>query len=325
MRTSEPLAWKWRHGGWSPIAWSLGCAVILALPLVVDDYVLSLMVIGGIYAIMCIGLDLFIGQTGQISFGHNAFAAMGCYGTAVLTTTYAWGPLAALVAAAAGSAVAAFVVGMPTLRLRGHYLAMATLALGLIVYQLAVQLDWITYGFTGITGIPAFGAGGWELSGEAQHYYAVWVLVGIAELISIRLIGSRVGRAWKAIADSEEAASALGIDVRRYKLRSLVVSAIYAAVGGSLLAHYVGYVSPEVIGLSMVTLMFFMLFVGGVRTASGPILGAVLISVLPGLLAGFEEYRQLVYGLMLLAVIMFVPRGLHSLGELRHLGAAGRR
>jgi branched-chain amino acid transport system permease protein len=301
-----------------------GSAAVLALPAFANDYVLSLMVIGGIYAIICIGLDLFIGHTGQISFGHNAFAGIGCYGTAVLTTTYSWPPIAALAAVAATAIVAAIVIGVPTLRLKGHYLAMATLALGLIAYQLVVQLESITQGFSGITGIPALGVGGWRLVSDVDYYYAVWTLVGLSAWISARIIGSRVGRALTAIADSEEAAGVLGIDVRRYKLAALAVSAVYAAVGGSLLAHYVSYVSPEVIGLGMVTLLFFMLFVGGLRTMSGPILGAVLISVLPALLSGFQDYRQLVYGILLLVVIMFVPRGLHSLGELRHLVAGSR-
>jgi branched-chain amino acid transport system permease protein len=309
----------------STAAWLAGGAIILALPAVAGDYALSLMVVGGTYAIICIGLDLFIGRTGQISFGHNAFAAIGCYGTAILTTAYKWPPLAALAVVVVAASATAVVVGAPTIRLRGHYLAMATLALGLIVYQLAVQLESITQGFTGITGIPPLGAFGWELFDDVDYYYAIWIAVGLSAWIYARIVRSRVGRAFAAIADSEEAAGVLGIDVRRYKLLALAISAVYAAVGGSLLAHYVTYVSPEVIGLSMVTLLFFMLFVGGLRTLSGPILGAVLITVLPALLSEFKDYRQLVFGALLLAVIMFVPRGLQSLGELRRFATWGRR
>lgn len=292
--------------------------LLLLLPLAVDDYVLSLMVIAGIYAILCTGLNLFMGQTGQISFGHNAFAALGCYGSAILTTTYGWPTVLALGVSALLASLAAVAIGLPTLRLRGHYLAMATLALGLIVYELSVQLESLTAGFLGISGIPALGIGRWHLRGDAQYYYFVWLLVGFGLWVYARIVRSRVGRALGAIAGDETAARSLGIKISRYKLLAFVISAIYGSVAGSLLAHYVGYVSPEVIGLGMVTLIFTMLFVGGIGTTTGPILGAIAISLLPSLLTWFQDYRQLVYGAILLLVIMFAPRGLHSVGQLRH-------
>ena len=304
----------------------LACGLaLLLLPLVVNDYVLSLLVIGGIYAILCTGLNLFMGQTGQISFGHNAFAAFGCYGSAILTASYRWPPLVALSFSALLASLAAILIGLPTLRLRGHYLAMATLALGLIVYDLAVQLDWLTAGFLGISGIPAFGLGPWKLRGDNQYYYFIWLLVGLGLWVYVRVVHSRVGRALGAIAGDEAAARSLGINVSRYKLLAFVISATYSSVAGSLLAHYVGYVSPEVIGLGMVTLLFTMLFVGGIGTTTGPILGAVVVSILPSLLTGFREYQQLAYGALLLLVIMFAPRGLYSLGQLRHVVAGFRR
>lgn len=283
------------------------------------------MVIAGVYAILCTGLNLFMGQTGQISFGHNAFAAFGCYGSAILTTTYRWPTLLALGISALLAGVAAIVIGLPTLRLRGHYLAMATLALGLIVYDLSVQLQSLTAGFLGISGIPALGVGSWGLRGDVQYYYFVWLMVGLGLWVYARIVHSRVGRALGAIAEDEDAARSLGIMVSQYKLLAFVISAVYASVAGSLLAHYVGYVSPEVIGLGMVTLIFTMLFVGGIGTITGPILGAILISILPSLLTGFQDYRQLVYGAILLLVIMFAPGGLHSLGQLLQIFAGAQR
>lgn len=188
------------------------------LPFVANDYVLSLMVIGGIYALLCIGLNLFMGQTGQISFGHNAFAAFGCYGTAILTTRYGWPALPSLFASALVASLAATVIGFPTLRLRGHYLAMATLALGLIVYELSVQLESVTAGFLGISGIPALGVGPWRLRSDTQYYYVIWILVGVGLWIYIRIINSRIGRALGAIAGDESAARSLGINVSQHKL-----------------------------------------------------------------------------------------------------------
>jgi branched-chain amino acid transport system permease protein len=297
--------------------WLAGIAGVAAVPLVANDYVLSLVIVGGTYAIMCIGLNLFMGQTGQISFGHNAFAAIGCYGTAILCTDYNWFPPLALITAAVLAGIVALIVGKPTLRLKGHYLAMATLALGLIVYELAGQLEWLTLGFLGISGIPPFSIGVWEPKSDIQYYYLVWIFVGIGLWISARITKSRLGRAFGAIAGDEAAARALGIDVSRYKVEALAISAVYASIGGSLLAHYVSFVSPEIIGLGLVTLLFTMVFVGGIGTTAGPVLGAIVINVLPATLTKFQDYRQLAYGVMLLVVVMFMPRGLQSLASLR--------
>ena len=298
------------------VRWTIAALVVAAVPLLANEYVLSLLIVGAIYAVMCIGLNLFMGQTGQISFGHNAFAAIGGYGTAILTTTYNWPPLLALIAAACLALILAFVVGKPTLRLKGHYLAMATLALGLIVYELAVQMEWLTAGFLGISGIPPFSLGFWTAQSDLEYYYLVWIVVGAGLWLSDRIINSRLGRALGAIAGDEDAARALGISVSRYKLEAFAISSVYASVGGSLLAHYVSFISPEVIGIGMVTLLFTMVFVGGIGTATGPVLGAIVINVLPASLTHFQDYRQLAYGLMLLVVIMFVPRGLQSLTRL---------
>jgi branched-chain amino acid transport system permease protein len=296
--------------------WMLAAAAIAAVPLIANDYALSLLIVGAIYAVMCIGLNLFMGQTGQISFGHNAFAAIGCYGTAVLTTNYDWPPVPALIASAVLALLLALVVGTPTLRLKGHYLAMATLSLGLIVFELAGQMEWLTAGFLGISGIPPFSLGFWTAQTDIQNYYLMWVFVGVGLWLSNRIVKSRLGRAFGAIAGDENAARALGISVSRYKLKALAISAVYASVGGSLLAHYVSFISPEVIGIGLVTLLFTMVFVGGIGTTVGPVLGAIVINVLPAALTRFQDYRQLAYGAMLLVVIMFVPRGLQSLATL---------
>jgi branched-chain amino acid transport system permease protein len=283
--------------------------VIAVLPAVASTYVLSLLVLASIYAVLAIGLDLFMGQTGQVSFGHNAFAALGGYATAILTTAHNWPPLAALAFSIAVAVVAAVIVGARTLQLRGHYLAMATLALGMIAYTLSVQLTSLTNGFAGITGIAPLGIGPLELTSDLQYYYVVWIVVALGIWSSFRIKDSRIGRALGAIAGNEEAASALGINAARLKLTAFTISAAYAAVAGSLMAHFVGFLSPEVFGLDLVTLLFAMLFVGGIGTIYGPVIGAVLIALLPAILGPLAEYRQLAYGVILLAVILFAPRG----------------
>lgn len=309
-------------GRWTALAG--GAAIVFALPLVGNEYMLTVLVLAGIYAIIAVGLNLFTGYTGQISFGHNAFAAIGGYTSAILTVDFGWPPVLALVAAMALAGAVAALVGYPTLRLRGHYLAMGTLALGLITYTLSVQMEPLTRGFTGIAGIVPLGLGPWALLTARDYVYVVWLLVALAVWAADRLVRSRVGIALRAVRGSEDAARALGIDVTHYKVVALVVSAVYAAVAGSLYAHFVTFISPEVFGMYMVILLFTMLFVGGIGTLYGPVVGAVIIGSLPQLLVGFKDYRELAYGALLLIILLFAPRGIFALVADR-LRVGGRR
>ena len=295
--------------------WPGAAAAVLlaAIPVVANDYVLTVLVVAGIYAIIVIGLNLFTGYTGQISFGHNAFAAIGGYTSAILTTAHGWPPLAALPVGTALAVTAAIAVGYPTLKLRGHYLAMGTLALGLISYVLSVQLEGLTRGFTGIAGIPPLAAGPWALTTPRDYFYAVSALTLAAVWCAGRIVDSRLGLALRAIREGEDAARALGIDVPRHKVVALAVSAAYAAVAGALFGHFVSFISPEVFGIYMIVLLFTMLFVGGIGTTWGPVLGAVLIGALPEALSAFKDYRELVYAVALLAIVRFTPRGLGPL------------
>jgi branched-chain amino acid transport system permease protein len=285
----------------------------LGLWLRANDYVLTVLVLAGIYAIIAVGLNLFTGYTGQISFGHNAFAAVGGYASAILTTTYDWPSLSALLVGAVLAVAAAVIVGYPTLRLRGHYLAMGTLALGLISYVLSVQLEGLTRGFTGISGIPPLGVGPLALVTPRAYFALVWLLVVLAVGSGWLIVHSRLGLALRAVRGGEDAARALGVDVTRYKIQALAISAAYASVGGSLFAHFVSYVSPEAFGLYMVVLLFTMLFVGGIGTTAGPVVGAVIIGSLPEVLAAFKDYRELIYAVVLIVILLFAPRGLLGL------------
>jgi branched-chain amino acid transport system permease protein len=193
---------------------------------------------------------------------------------------------------------------------------MATLALGLIVQEVAVQWDSLTMGYTGISAIPGLGAFGWELPNDRAQLAALLAALGLCIWVSGRLKHSRLGHALAAIAGSEDAARALGIDVARYKLRAFVVAAAYAAFAGSLFVHIVGFVSPEVFGLHMVVLGFTMLYVGGIGTVFGPLIGAFIISLLPETFRGFKEYQDLAYGMALIALLIYAPKGLASFTRL---------
>jgi branched-chain amino acid transport system permease protein len=267
-----------------------------------------------IYAIFVTGLNIFMGYAGQASFGQNAFAAIGGYTSAVLTTAYNLPPLAALAAGVAGAIVCALLIGYPTLRLKGHYLAMATLAIGLIIYEITVQWQSVTKGYMGISGIPPLGIGSFEAASDREQLVLLLILVVLCMLSAWLIRNSRFGRALVALSGSEDAARALGIDVARYKLGAFVLSAVYAAIAGSLFVHIVGFVSPEVFGMSMVVLGFTMLYVGGISTITGPLVGAVVINLLPETVRGLKDYQDIIYGVALILLLIYAPGGLAALG-----------
>jgi branched-chain amino acid transport system permease protein len=294
--------------------WALA-AVLLVYAFVAGGYLLTVLGFAAIYAIFVTGLNFFMGYAGQVSFGQNAFAALSGYTSAVLTATYGWQPIAALPLGVVGAVIVAFVVGYPALRLRGHYLAMATLALGMIVYEIAVEWQSITQGYMGISGIPPLGVGRWELNDPKYQLAFLIAVLAVALIAAYRLKESRFGMALAAIAGSEDAAKALGIDVARYKLAAFVIAAVYAAVAGSLMAHFVGFVSPEVFGLHMVISGFMMLYVGGIGSIAGPLFGALIVSLLPETFRAFKDYQDLAYGAALIIILIFAPRGAASLAR----------
>jgi branched-chain amino acid transport system permease protein len=297
------------------LPWAIALALV-GYAFVAGGYLVTVMSFALIYAVFVTGLNLFMGYAGQVTFGHNAFAALSGYASAVLTSTYGWQPIIALLAGLALALAVALLVGYPTLRLKGHYLAMATLAIGLIVYEVAVQWQAVTGGYMGISGIPPFGTGRFEIVSDRAQLAFLALVVALSIFSAVRLRASRFGRALVAVAGSEDAARALGIDVARYKLLAFLISAAYAALAGSLFVHIVGFISPEVFGLHMVVLAFTMLYVGGIGTAAGPLIGAVIISLLPETFRALKDYQDLAYGAGLILLLIYAPKGLAALGEL---------
>lgn len=291
------------------LPWVIACAM-LAYAFIAGGFFVTVMLFAMIYAVFVIGLNVFMGFTGQVSFGHNAFAALSGYASAVLSATYSWEPIVAFAMGLGLALLVALVIGWPTLRLKGHYLAMATLAIGLIVYEIAIQWQSVTQGYMGISGISPLGIAGHEIVSDRGKLLALVIIVALSGLAAARLRASRFGRALAAIAGSEDAARALGIDVARYKLAAFLISAAYAALAGSLFVHVVEFVSPEVFGLNMVVLAFTMLYVGGIGTLGGPILGAIIVSLLPELFRSLKDYQDLFYGAGLILLLIYAPKGL---------------
>lgn len=296
----------------SACVWAISAAIV-AYALVYGGYMATIIAFALIYAVFVSGLNVFMGLTAQVTFGQSAFAAIGGYTSAVLTTSYDWSPLPGALTGLVLALVAALLIGYPTLRLKGHYLAMATLAIGLITYEIAVEWESVTQGYLGISGIPPLGIGTFEAVGDRAILAVLSVLVLVVAFAVARIRRSRLGRAFSAVAGSEEAASALGINVARYKLVSFLIAAGLASISGSLFVHVVGYVSPEVFGLHMVILAFTMIYIGGLGTVAGPLIGALIVSILPELFRSMKDYQDLAYGVTLILILIYAPRGIAGL------------
>lgn len=286
-----------------------------------NEYFISIAVFLGINAIMTIGLSLLMGYAGQISLGHAAFFGIGAYASGILTTKYALHPLAASLWGVLLSAAVAFLVGKPTLRLKGHYMAVATLGFGEIIYICFNELAPLTGGPSGLSGIPALNFFGSPVEGGG-YLYLVWAVLLLLLCFSLNVINSRVGRALRAVHGSELAANAMGVDASRYKLQVFMLSAVYASIAGSLYAHFVTFISPSSFGLMFSILLLMMVVVGGAETIWGALLGTFVLTLLPEYLRGLEEFEVLAYGAILMAVLLFMPHGM--LVSLKRIATRGK-
>jgi branched-chain amino acid transport system permease protein len=271
----------------------------------------DLMIFAGIYCLMTIGLSLLMGYAGQISLGQAAFFGIGAYVSGILTATYGLNPWLCMVFGMIVAALVAVFVGVPSLKLRGHYLAMATLAFGIIVYIIFNEEGEWTGGPDGMSGIPGLNLFGFEFDSVEKYYYLVWVFVFAAFIFTINIIQSRSGRALRAIHISEAAANAMGINVSRFRAIVFVYSAILASLAGSLYAHYMNFVNPTSFDLFFSIKLLIMIALGGMHNIWGAIIGAFLVTFLSfEWLHYFEEFEVVVYGVILLLITIFLPHGL---------------
>lgn len=285
-------------------------AVIAVAPLIVTgDYHLSILVFMGINCMVVIGLSLLMGYAGQISLGHAAFFGIGAYSTGVLTTHFGFSIYTAFLCGILFSSLVAVIIGIPALRLKGHYLAIATLGIGEIIFILFNEMVDLTGGPSGLSNIPPFHIGDYTFTLSTQYYYLVWGIFIIILWFSLNLIHSRVGRALKAIHGSEVAASAMGVNLSAYKIQIFVLSAIYASIAGSIYAHFVSFIAPNNFALMNSIMFLVMGVVGGLHNIWGAILGASLLTFLPEYLRIFKDFDILVYGAILLVILLFMPEG----------------
>jgi branched-chain amino acid transport system permease protein len=302
---NSSLAFLRRHAGYLVAA-----VVIMTIPAYLGNtYYLSVLAFMGTRFMMALGLSLLVGQAGQISLGQAAFVGIGAYGAAILTTRLGLDPWSAMALAAILAALIAGLVGIPTLRLRGYYLAMATLGINEIVYILLVQLKGLTNGTDGITGIPSLTIGGLDLGGPKAYHLVVWGVALLMLRFALNLSRSRVGRSLRALHRSEPAAESLGVDTAYRKVQVFMLAAVFASIAGSFDAYYVHYISPDGYTITFSIILITGVIIGGLGTVWGALWGTLAIVILPELLGRVnEDVTNLVFG-VLLVVIMILGRG----------------
>jgi branched-chain amino acid transport system permease protein len=289
---------------------------LLAIPLVVrDQYFLHLFIVAGIFVVVALGYDLIVGYVGQLSLGHAAFFGLGAYASALLFLKLKWSMWIGLPVAAVLTGLVAFLLGSVILRTRGHRFIIITVAFAEIMKLVAANWVDLTRGFMGLPGlqIPSLHLpwiGAVDISSKERFYYLV-LAAAIATFAFCRwMVGSSIGRAFVLVRENEVLAESLGISAFRYSMIAFVAGAALAGAAGSLYAHYVGFVSPDLFNFSYVTIMLIMVILGGKGTLVGPALGAVIFTFLPELLREASHWRMVIFGAILIVATLFMPRGI---------------
>jgi branched-chain amino acid transport system permease protein len=292
--------------------WGLMLLAALVPLLVRDQYVLHIAIMVLFYAVLATSLNLVVGYVGEFSLGHTAFLGTGAYAAALLSTQYGWPlwatiPVAGLLAAAMG-----VIIGGITLRLQGPFFVIVTLSFAEVLRLVADNWIALTNGPMGIAGIPqpALLADAGNL-GAKQFYYAVaWVLLAIALYLSYRFVSSNAGRAAVAIRENRYVAQSIGIRPLTYSMLALVLGAFLSGMAGGFYAHYISFVGPEVFRFAFMVSMIIMVLIGGKGTLVGPLIGALLVTFLEEYLREAKELRLSLFGLAVIAIVLFLPRGL---------------
>lgn len=309
----------------------LTAAVVAVLPLLVTDrFLLRVFTFAGINALVITGLALLFSYAGQVSLGHAAFVGLGAYACAFCTVRLEWPWLLAFAASGALAALGGLVLALPSLRLKGHYLAMATLGFGLLMSLAFAEAEPVTGGVDGFGGIPFPAVGPFHIQTAASLYWLVWAMVGIALVAAFNVTSMRPGRAMRALHGSELGAQACGVDIVGVKVRTFVMSALLAGLAGALYASVVGFVSPSVFTLTASITFLAMTVVGGTSSLAGPLAAAVLLTLvqyLDALIPGIpretaqtlQSYQEDIYGLAIVLVVVFAPGGLAGVWRRRRM------
>jgi len=296
---------------WKIIGIVLGLAVLLALPhLLASSYHLRLANLIGIYLLLVLGLNFVLGYAGLLSFAQVGFFAIGAYTCAILSTDHGWSFWLALCASAVTAGLAAQVIGIPTLKLRGHYFAFATFVFGEVVRLIAMNWHQLTHGASGLSGIPAPAIGSYRFDNDVPMYYVILAFALLGILVSIKVERSKIGRALFAIRESELAADAMGIRTFQTKQLAFTLSAVFAGIAGALYGPLNTVISPDVFSFDVSVIVLVSLLLGGSGVILGAVVGIILIILLPEWLRFLDQYYMMIYGGGIVLLMVFLPQGL---------------
>lgn len=294
------------------LGWSLLALVALAFPLFAQNtYLISVATQAFIMAIAALGLNLITGYTGQFNLAHGAFMAVGAYTVGILTVDHQVPFWVAFVLAGFVTALLGFFIGILSLRLKGHYFSIFTLCVSYIMYLLIEKWDGLTHGAVGIMGIPEpVGIGPLRFDTPLARYYLMLAFLALGVWIMARIVHSLLGRSFMAVRNSDELAEAIGIDLMRTKTLSFVLSVTYAGIAGALYAGQVRFLGPDLASEVVTFDLIMFVLVGGVGTLLGPLVGTFLVTWLTQGLQFLQDYRMVVFGPVLIALIIFLPDGI---------------
>jgi branched-chain amino acid transport system permease protein len=291
------------------LALFVAAAALLALPLATNDYVQYVLNLILVTALAAVGFNIVLGYLGQLAFANTAFFGIGAYAVGILMERGGLPFWAALLPAGLAGAVAGLLVGLPALRLKGYYLAIVTLAFGELMRWGYIHADFYTHGSSGLA-VPAPGFGALILETQAQRWY---LLLGVTVLVTwgvVNLLRSRIGRAWVAIRENEFAAASLGYWPAIHKVAAFAVSGFVTGIAGALFAVLLGRIAPDSFGLNQLLMQFAVVMIGGMSSIWGSLLGAALLTAAPEMLRNFPGAEEIVFSLLLMGVLLFMPRGL---------------
>jgi branched-chain amino acid transport system permease protein len=281
------------------------------------EYILHILIVCGIYIILTLSLNLLVGFTGLPALGHAAFSCVGAYVSALLALNFGVSPWIGLLCGAIGAALVSLIIAIPSLRLRGDYLALATFGFAIIVYSVAKNWVDITRGPLGLPGIPGFSFFGLELSESWSYLMLVATVTFLTTAVMRRIVGSPFGLILRGIREDEIATLAMGRNINRYRIQAFMVGAFFAGVAGSLYAHYITFIDPSSFTVMESIAILLMVVFGGLGSLGGSFAGAIVLVVFPELLrfVGLPSsvaapLRQMIYGLLLIVLMLRRPQGL---------------
>ncbi|MCP4368565.1 MAG: branched-chain amino acid ABC transporter permease [Deltaproteobacteria bacterium] len=280
------------------------------------EYLFHILIITGIYTILTLSLNLIVGYTGLAALGHIAFAAVGAYTSSLLALNFGISPWLGLFLGAIIAALLGVIIGFPSLRLKGDYLALTTLGLGLIVYIIAKNWTSLTRGPLGLPGIPQFSVFGYEISNVWGYFILVSIFTAITFIVIRNIINSPFGRILKGIREDEIATMAIGKDITKYKLIVFIIGAFFAGIAGSLYAHYITFIDPSSFTVMESIVILLMVVFGGMGNLWGSVVGASILVIFPELLRFLgmpssvaAPLRQMMFGLLLISLMIWRIQG----------------